>query len=131
MATTTAIRAGITDWADLGIPGAGSIMVVQPTNAETLFAVADAKPGVSPPIGFHLDPKVFTRITLNTPTVTHMWAYQPTKGGIMPTGGYVIVQSLAVPLAGRSQARSGGVASISSLKIPLAARSQTKSSGVL
>ncbi len=109
MATTTAIPAGTTDWADLGIPGAGSIMALQPTSAETLFAVADVKPGVSPPVGFHLDPKEFTRIKLSTPTVTHMWAYQPAKGGVMPTGGYVIVQSLAVPLAARSQTKSSGV----------------------
>ncbi len=87
MATTTAIPAGTTDWADLGIPGAGSIMALQPTSAETLF----------------------TRINLSTPTVTHMWAYQPAKGGAMPTGGYVIVQSLAVPLAARSQTKSSGV----------------------
>ena len=89
--TTTAIAAGTADWADLGIPSAGSVIAIQPTSAETLFAVADVKPGIAPPIGFHLDPKDLTQITLNTPTATHVWAFQPTKGAVMSTGGYVIV----------------------------------------
>jgi hypothetical protein len=89
--TTTSIAAGTADWADLGIPSAGSVMIVQPTSAETIFAIADVKPGITPALGFHLDPNVLTQITLNTPTTTHVWAFQPSKGSVMSTGGYVIV----------------------------------------
>ncbi len=112
MATTIAIPAGLTDWVDLGLPGTGTTMIVQPTSAETLFAVADVKPGVSPPIGFHLDPDALTTITLNTPTVTHMWAYQPPKGGYMPTGGKVIVHSLALQSGARLSSYSGNEAAL-------------------
>ncbi len=89
--TTTAIAAGTSTWADLGVPSAGSVIAIQPTSAETLFAIADVIPGTTPFIGFHLDPKDLTQFTLNTPTSTHIWAYQPTKGAVMSTGGYVIV----------------------------------------
>lgn len=87
--TTTAIAAGTSDWADLGIPSAGSVITVQPTDARILFAIADAKPSTL--LGFHLDPKVLTPITLTTPAATHVWAYAPTAGAVMSTGGYVIV----------------------------------------
>src|ERR1700730_10499087 len=62
--TTTAVAAGTADWADLGIPSAGSVMIVQPTSADIIFAIADVKPGITPAVGFHLDPKVLTQVTL-------------------------------------------------------------------
>jgi hypothetical protein len=89
--TTTSVAAGTADWADLGVPSAGSVMVVQPTSADIIFAIADVKPGITPPIGFHLDPRVLTQVTLNTPTTTHMWAFIVSRGTLVSTGGYVIV----------------------------------------
>jgi hypothetical protein len=89
--TTTAIAAGTSDWADLGIPSTGSIMVVQTTSSDIMLAIADVKPGVTPPVGFHLDPRSMMQVTLSTPAATHIWAIITSRGGVVSTGGYVIV----------------------------------------
>ena len=89
--TTVSVAAGTADWADLGIPSTGSTIVIQPTSADIIFAVADVKPGITPPVGFHLDPRTAMQFTLATPLVTHIWAIITSRGAVVSTGGYVIV----------------------------------------
>lgn len=89
--TTTAIAAGTSDWADLGIPSTGSTIVVQTTSADITLAIADVKPGITPVVGFHLDPRTAMQFTLSTPLATHIWAIVTSRGTVVSTGGYVIV----------------------------------------